>query len=580
VAYLIRTIENRDEGSFEYRDNEFPGNSITIGRATDQDVQLTEPEAGLHQASISIRGKGRGSIKDLTSPPTMLVNENVVRSASLKPGDNVRIGNSVMVVIEPPPGFEFALTLERGDSRGDETVPGSQYVTTLEQTSLNKRSWSWLLFIVVLVLFLAIPAAGLLNDQVQSLTRSTPLPDDGAWDTGPLIDAHHIPEIGDDCNVCHLIPFRMVRNEQCLTCHEDTGRHAEKSVHPGLDQTLCESCHKEHNEPPAIVRQDEALCADCHQSLKAAVSGTELRDASSFGDDHPEFRLTMLEPVVQGEVTVDWRTVRVDQSSQLTEQSNLKFPHDKHLDPEGVKSPEGDEVMVCSDCHTLDAQGLLMKPITMEDSCRRCHTLVFDEDNPAREVPHGDPDTVILALEEYYSREFLEKSLGDQADQEETGTVETEQAADGEAAGKDQRRTRRKRRRAGTTMDSKQRYKVLQLARDKAWEVAGQIFEKTTCLICHEITREDTSDLLSKWRVEPVRITGQWMPRHEFNHYSHRTEECTLCHSAETSEISGDVLMPDLASCRECHGSGSNQLATTCIGCHNFHLESFGPIDQ
>ena len=275
-----------------------------------------------------------------------------------------------------------------------------------------------------------------------------------------------------------------------------------------------------------------------------------------------------------------WQTVRIDQSAQLTERSNLKFPHDKHLDPEGIKSPEGDEVMVCSDCHTLDAQGLLMRPITMEDSCRRCHTLVFDEDHPEREVPHGDPDTVLLALEEFYSREFLETSLGEQGDQAGAGAEPSGEAAAEAAEKTDKRRNRRKRRRAGTTMDSKQRYQVLQLARDKAWEVAGQIFEKTSCLTCHEITREDTTDLLSKWRVEPVRITGQWMPRHEFNHYSHRAEECILCHAADQSEQSGDVLMPDIESCRECHGSGSNQLATTCVGCHNFHLAAFGRIDQ
>jgi len=579
VAYLVRTIENRDEGSFEYSDNEFPGSTITIGRATDQDIQLTEIEVGLNHASISIRGNGRGAIRDLTSPATMLVNENVVRSASLKPGDSIKIGNSVIAVIDPPPGFDFALTLERQDAGGDESVPGSQYLTTLEQTSLHKRSWSWLLFALVLTLFLVIPGLGLLNDQVQSMSRSTPLPDDGAWDTGPLIDAHHIPEIGDDCNVCHVKPFRMVRNQQCLVCHEDIGRHAEKDAHTELDQALCENCHKEHNEPPSIVRQDDALCADCHMSLDSVVKATVLRNATSFGEDHPAFKLTMLEPVLQGDATLDWRTVRFDQSSPIAERSNLKFPHHKHLDPEGVKSPTGDEVMVCSDCHTLDAQGLLMKPITMEDSCRRCHTLVFDEDDPEREVPHGDPDTVILALEEYYSREFLENSLDEQTEQATESIATTQPAAD-ESDMSDKRRKRRKRRRAGTTMDSKQRYKVLLLARDKAWEVAGQIFEKTTCLICHEIARENESEPLSKWRVEPVRITSQWLPKHQFNHYSHRAEECTLCHAAEQSEISADVLMPDLQSCRECHGSESNQLATTCIGCHNFHLAAYGRIGQ
>jgi predicted CXXCH cytochrome family protein len=562
VNFLIRTIENRDSGSFEYRDNEYSGQQIAIGRATDQDIQLVESEVALQHAVIQLRGKGRGGIKALTSTGAVVVNDKIARSAPLQPGDTIRIGRSVLEVINAPPGFDFALTLERGEAETEEdgAAPGSQYVTTLAEAGLRKRSWSWLLFLAVVAVFFAIPASGLIDDRLRELTRSSPvLPDDGVWLSGPLLPAHGIPEIGDDCNVCHARPFKMVRNEQCTACHDDMGRHAPDDVHMAdLDEARCGSCHKEHNEPPTLVRQDEALCADCHRNLSTSGVETGLADASSFAADHPPFQLSMLMPETSGDAW-QWRTMRVAQSSSPREISNLKFPHDAHLDPQGVKSPEGDEVLECSSCHTLDARGMLMKPITMEDNCRRCHTLVFDPDAPDREVPHGDPDKVILSLEEYYSREFLEDSLGERAE---------------EASPPKQRR--RQRRRPGKTLDPEQRLVILKLARDKAWEVAEQLFEKTTCLTCHEVSRESDPDLLSNWRVDPVRLTAHWLPKHEFNHYSHRMEDCGTCHEAETSAESSDVLMPDIETCRACHGGPDSRLATTCVGCHNFHLAGRG----
>lgn len=561
MIYLLRSIENREGGSFEHRDNEFQGDEIRIGRATDQDIQLTEPEVALQHALIQLRGDGRGGIKALSSSAAVSVNDKVVRSAALQPGDRIVIGESVFQVFTPPPGFDFALTLERGEGADEDAAPpGSQYVTTLAAAGLRKRRWSWALFLAVMAVFFAVPVSGLFNEDLRALSRSTPLlPDDGVWETGPLIPAHGVPEVSGECQVCHTEPFVRVKNEQCVACHDDKGRHAPDDVHmPELDEARCASCHKEHDVPMTLVREDEALCAGCHADLSASGIQTSLEDASSFGDEHPPFKLSMLMPE-HSDGAWQWHTERVAQDAAPAESSNLKFPHELHLDPEGIKSPEGDEVLTCASCHTLDARGMLMKPITMEDNCRRCHTLVFDRNAPDREVPHGDPDRVILSLEEYYSREFLENTL--------TEKQEAKTPA---------RKRLRRRRRPGKAIEPQQRVEVLTKARDQAWQVAEQLFEKTTCLTCHEISREEDPELLSNWRVDPVRITSQWLPKHAFNHYSHRTEECTVCHEAPTSGQSADVLIPSIDTCRDCHGAPDSRLATTCAGCHNFHLAGRG----
>jgi hypothetical protein len=192
----------------------------------------------------------------------------------------------------------------------------------------------------------------------------------------------------------------------------------------------------------------------------------------------------------------------------------------------------------------------------MENNCRSCHTLVFDPDAPKREVPHGDPDTVLLTLEEYYSREFLRDSLGRTPSPQEVRDFIL--------------------RRPGGTVARRQE-QALNLASPwgKANSVAQEIFEKTTCKTCHEISIDDSDKYLSKWRVDPIRLTKQWMPKSEFDHYRHRTSDCSLCHAASTSEQSSDVLMPNLDNCETCHTGArthENKSPSSCVTCHQFHM--------
>ena len=55
---------------------------------------------------------------------------------------------------------------------------------------------------------------------------------------------------------------------------------------------------------------------------------------------------------------------------------------------------------------------------------------------------------------------------------------------------------------------------------------------------------------------------------------AHRTEECSRCHRPEKSKSSGDVLLPNLASCRECHGDpgARDRIGTACVDCHGLHI--------
>ena len=50
--------------------------------------------------------------------------------------------------------------------------------------------------------------------------------------------------------------------------------------------------------------------------------------------------------------------------------------------------------------------------------------------------------------------------------------------------------------------------------------------------------------------------------------------DCEDCHSVKTSEEGSDVLLPNIESCRECHGGAddNSRLASTCVDCHGFHI--------
>ena len=84
------------------------------------------------------------------------------------------------------------------------------------------------------------------------------------------------------------------------------------------------------------------------------------------------------------------------------------------------------------------------------------------------------------------------------------------------------------------------------------------------------------------WDVAPVYINQRWMPLSRFDHGAHASETCESCHAAETSLVSSDILMPDIASCQTCHGDEhtDDQLVSVCLDCHSFHLDRFDPMVQ
>ena len=563
MRVLIRFVRRGQAGAVEHKERLFDGEAVTLGRSTDQVLHLKDRRVALKHARIALRGTV--PVISSRAPGGIIVNDALCREAALRPGDVIRIGANVLSVFAPPQGLDLAFSFELDPEAAAGEAGLEPHRLDLAAIGWRRRSWSWLLFGVVTLLVLLVPAAGLIDDGTRERIRSGSLPDDSFWLSGPLAQVHH--NTSEHCETCHRKPFQRVRNDACLACHADVGRHfaASTGIVTDLESARCANCHAEHNEPEVLLRRDDALCAQCHTDI-AGIAGAKAttQNASDFHDDHPEFRISLLAPpATEVERLAEiWPVlrVRVDRPG-LAERSRLKFPHDKHLDPAGIDGPDGPVVLVCGDCHRPQADGRRMQPVTMEQHCASCHRLDFDPAFPDATVPHADTSIVLQRLIEYYSRSYLELYPDPQAVAAAARRVDV----------------------PGKQPGARDRTRLLQLARERAFKVARDLIERRTCQDCHEI--QSTGDAKDPWRVTPARLTEAWMPAAHFSHARHATtlSTCDKCHDAAHSKDAADVLMPSIGSCRKCHGGGDHGRDTAglvqsgCTMCHGFHDAAQGP---
>ena len=550
MRYLIRFITKNAAGDAEHNDKIISAPAITIGRATDQMLHLRDRRARLQHACIEPQN---GDIHITTSAMAgVTVNGRSQRNAKLGLGDVIEVGANILRVIEAPDGVDFALSFELSDQDAAEHLEQSWTTPTSGVAGWSKRRISWSLATLVLVFALALPALSLLDPGIASVMRgSDVLPDDSWWLAGPVHSAHS--STAASCENCHGKVFQRVADDACMTCHT-VDKHAASAKQAVLGEARCASCHLEHNEPPELVKQHQGLCADCHRDLPADV---RLQPAGDFLDEHPDFRVSLLRPTASSTDEIEWNLDHLALADATTaDRSNLKFDHKVHLNTDGIITPDGKRVIECAECHVPEPGGARMQPISMDEHCSSCHTLSFDPDDPARVVPHGDPEGVLQALIEYYSARLL--------------------GADPDAV---EQRVRR----PGASLTRADRDKAATEARAKALEVAEDLFERRACANCHEVSkRNDDSEL--PWSVLAVRLTDRFFPHASFTHAAHDTEvtSCGSCHAAAESESSHDLLMPNIDTCRDCHGSAvarrndAAQTPSTCIMCHNFHFEAKG----
>lgn len=549
-------------GNKQYREVIVQTRRLTIGRGSDQHLQIADPKVFENHAVIR-PGRGRESamVVEALTPAGVIVNGRNRLVSNLNPGDEVRIGPAVLIIEPVAKGAPFTLRFRMADQENGRL--DRLHVLSLSDSGLSKRFWSLMLASGVAAIFLLVPMAAALYQPLRPLLRASAImPNDGLWSPGPLHAAHAF--IGADCNACHTSPFSPIENVQCTSCHSKVEHHVSVTS-PAValfELKRCGACHAEHVETPSVVSRDQRLCSDCHNDLGTKLPKTQLLNVSDFGADHPDFRVNVLQGRESRTGGVDWTNVRLDvlPGVKRFERSHLTFSHAQHLARKGIKGPDGDEVLQCANCHTPDASGRVMQPIQMEKHCSRCHSLRFDENDPTTTVPHGDIDGVYRALIAHFSLQFLEGNTGN------SRTSPLVRRPGGRAA----------------ALSRAEQGRARDWAEKQSLLAARDLFERRVCVDCHEVTKLPERTGIQQWKVEPVKLTQVWMPRARFNHQAHKTTECVECHiGANASKTSGDVLMPRIRECRTCH-TGANakeKLPSDCLMCHQFHLPGRGLFD-
>jgi len=554
MKILLRNQQTSDDGIAKYRDEPLANHQVSIGRNPNQQIHCAAPEIEPRHAVI-IFDENEQPYLESRGRQRVDVNGSLVGRSSLAVGDKINVGEVTITVIEAPEGYAGALSIERAAlASAGVAVPSDLPMTA----RLGRRSWSWMLFCAILLAFLALPSLVLMDAFDGDQVRELPLPDDSVWLPGPLHSAHAFE--GHDCQVCHVRPFLQVQDVACRECHSDVSEHADVNKFPmsGIDGSGCTDCHSEHKEPLHLVNGQDQLCSDCHQKLDVTHDHTEIRNVSNFNKRHPGFSITLM-PTSGGihqPEDLDKRQFEVHRvpldSPELQEASGLQFSHAVHMDPEGIVGPNEQEVLACNDCHQPERGGKLMRPINMERDCQRCHQLEFTAMSN-RQAPHATPHEVMLYLGEYYAMAALHD------EQEPDADLPPDTAP-------------RVRPGAPELITPEARKAAMKEVHGVVRQAADRLFtnDADNCALCHEVKQlENDHEGMPRWQVAPISISQHWLPMARFDHGSHSTMACEDCHAATVSEVSQNVLIPNIDNCRQCHepeGAGAN-----CITCHKFH---------
>jgi predicted CXXCH cytochrome family protein len=515
--------------------------ALRIGRGTNAELHLRDNAVALEHAVIREEA-GEYHVEDRDSITGTYRNGRRLRPEvpeRLRDGDEIELGPFRLIIQQASERDPLLVQVERIPGGGQGLAPPPiDYVRAyrLRRGVLNKGFLSVGLVLAALAASVALPLLDR-NDVYQP----GPLSRTHSERRLPGSDRLPLGEVANNCAACHD-PWGGVATARCLECHTEHGGPRAHAATASFTPR-CADCHAEHRGRE-LTRVENAACVRCHGNLVTAGEPTAFaRQVTGIGEGrHPGLALTVL---VEGEPRRI--SVAAAQEERL-DPGRLRFNHARHLAPEGLRVRGEILYPACSDCHGVDSEGV-MQPILYEQHCQSCHPLHFDPAFPNEQAEHGEPQGVEDSVWGIYWR----------------------------AGGGGRLVGRREGGRLSSQVGSSRLQKtVTEKARRAAYRLFG-----AECAKCHQLDLE--ADPVA---VEPPGIVGSWFPHARFLHGPHLEGEtgdasCVDCHGgAEASEVTGDVLMPDIDSCTTagCHvGTGESRRAagevvsSDCRQCHGYH---------
>jgi predicted CXXCH cytochrome family protein len=562
VTFRIRTIDQTAAGREIVRERELAGDTLTIGRAAENDLHLPDLAIEQQHVRLSVTANGQLRIEALGTLGFTL-GGRAATEATIAPAEGAELElGSYRVEIGTADGA-VALTVRRSqgqEGRRTEALRGF----TLASVLPSKRPISWALLAAILIVFLAVPIYSHLTRAPQKPTIDHPgtVAMDASWTPGPLSEAHHALE--RNCESCHVKAFVAVRDKACLACHTDIGDHADHgrlldargpaSWGEGFQRTVatifnkpgpgaCTDCHTEHQGAGRMEPTRQQFCADCHGTLDRRLKDTAIGNASDFGKLHPQFAALIQTAPGQS------KPQRVSLDAHPKQWDGLRFPHATHLDPRGGVARMASRLgarqgygtaLDCKDCHHPNADGVRFQPVDMERDCEACHSLVYDKVGATfRTLRHGDVAQMradLAAADRSPRRPIV-------SGRHRPGEYAPGGVYYGNFAG------------GAATLD-------------RAMSTDG------VCGECHVPTS-------GRLGVMPVLQPARYFAHGWFSHAAHKQEKCASCHAAKTSRSSSDLLLPGIAKCRDCHlgeDSRTAEVPSGCAMCHSYHPNQGAPI--
>ncbi|MEA3052294.1 MAG: hypothetical protein QOG72_1197 [Sphingomonadales bacterium] len=574
MAFLLRTVSRSAEGREIVRTRRIGGDRLTIGRDPHCDVHLTDLAVALRHATVE-RSSGRLAV---TVEPGLSVELNGRKTAGgiieLGTGGDILIASHALRFMPTAAGSdEIAVAIERTGEGEVKLDKSAERLFTLGPVLPGKRILAWLLALLVLGLCLAWPIKAS-YDRHQRAEKFARFHADEMWSSGSLSLAH--AALQKNCTACHVKPFEAVRDSACKSCHTAVHDHADPfrlaRARPDLTRWRrielafkekfdlppgrCVECHTEHEGRQQMPATAQRFCADCHGDLRKKLPDTLLPNAGDFGRSHPEFRPVL----ISGWSGERPRLQRLSLAQHPREDSGLKFPHAMHLSringvAQMARRLSGaygfGQALECKDCHDPAPDGARFQPVDMEEDCAMCHSLAFDRTGGTlRTLRHGEPAQVVADLRDFYRGRSAPPPL-----------VLAPAA----------------RRVPGDAPDLRNR---IQFARGpgSAEQAIRAVFSPGgACYDCHQVDAPPAGSL--SFRIRPVAFSLRYLHKGWFDHRAHATTGCTACHGAERSNAASDLLIPDLASCRTCHGGEGSAKAvpSSCAMCHDYHMDAGAP---
>ena len=350
------------------------------------------------------------------------------------------------------------------------------------------------------------------------------------YNAGPLGHAHAI--LGQKCNACHVAQAsfeKSATDQACLGCHDGPIHKANQTFSPS-----CSNCHVEHQGTLRMASTSDRACTQCHADLQTTHGASKFASSiRGFDSSHPEF--AVLRP-------------------GATDPGTIKFNHKVHLKMD-LRGPNGPVQLKCADCHRTQGAAALMpvsfgpsnksymQPIDYEKDCASCHTLQFDR-RFSESVPHKEPqvvyDFVHQKLTAYIAAHPAEIPLVDEPDK-----------------------------RLPSRPPQPPARNAAEWVQQRMADAELLLWRKS-CKECHSLSYPNGPDALPV--VAKAAITARWLPDAKFDHEAHQMVECASCHAkANESTETSDVLLPGVATCRQCHHSGKDAAEARCFECHIYH---------